>query len=143
MDNYVTDVDSSPEEKTDNLLLIPKITKGEQLGPFGLIELAEAGILAVMRADLKAVREFIKQSAKAENSADVCDRRFMTPFMVACESGKRVVLDLFLQSLPPPDFYKTNEDGFNALHLLSKCGRLDVLYELLTRPKRNQERLRP
>ena len=72
---------------------------GERLGPFGLEQLALAGIDAVKRKDVARIKEYLKQAGRAENGQDAAViATGETPFMRVCEVGDTDLFHIFLSS---------------------------------------------
>lgn len=117
---------------------IPRVSNGERLGPFGLEDLALAGIDAVERRDCKRIREYLRQAGRAENGIQASIRSSgETPFMrVVSTPGDTEMFHLFVTSKHlPPDFTSCNRIGMCALTLMMMHGRTDLVFLLLTRYK--------
>ena len=114
---------------------IPEISIGERLGPFGLEQLALAGLDAVKRRDIPRVQEYLKQASRAENGRDAAViATGETPFMRVCENGDTELFHVFVGSKRlKPDFNRcVNRIGLSALMIMMLHGRIDFVFLLLT-----------
>ena len=115
---------------------IPKVSVGERLGPFGLEELALAGLDAVKRRDVKMINEYLRQAGRAENGEDAAViATGETPFMRVCELGDTELFHIFVSSTQlKPNFTRCiNRIGLSALTLMMLHGRIEFVFLLLTR----------
>ena len=114
---------------------IPQISVGERLGPFGLEQLALAGLDAVVRRDISRIHEYLKQASRAENGRDAAViATGETPFMRVCETGDTELFHIFVSSkCLKPNFNRCiNRVGLSALMLMMLHGRIDFVFLLLT-----------